>query len=281
MEAGNIAGALAVVGFSLNVHKFSRNLIKYIGSRGSRFEWGVKVTKVFRDRKGQISGLQVNNNEIIRSAHYVISPGAYGNRILSGFRSENKIAGVAGMWLSMPDNTEMKLDRPLKICRKGFAANGAAEGANIIGGTDIYGNPIIHVSSGHGFINVDPAKLDDEQLHELLPVVHETAQQYFPKQYSKAQELEGFATQIRFCLRPWTSTGLGLFEVAPTVNGGKAIVTGGHNTGGFALSPSVGQAVLAALTGYHHRMHTLYDPDRFSNFNGVSESRPAFTETDV
>lgn len=281
LEAGNIAGALDVVGFSLNVHKFSRKLIKYIASRGSRFEWGVKVTKVVRDRKGQISGLQVNNNEIITSSHYVISPGAYGNRILSGFRSENKIAGVAGMWLTMPDNTEMKLDRPLKICRKGFAANGAAEGANIIGGTDAHGNPIIHVSSGHGFINVDSAKLDDEQLHELFPVVHETAQQYFPKQYSRARELEGFATQIRYCVRPWTSTGLGLFEMAPSVDGGKAIITGGHNTGGFALSPSVGQAVLAALSGHHHRMHTLYDPDRFSNFNGAIESRPTFAETDV
>lgn len=281
LEAGNIAGALDVVGFSLNVHKFSQKLINYIASRGSRFEWGVKVTKVFRDRKGQISGLQVNNNEIIRSSHYVISPGAYGNRILSGFRSENKIAGVAGLWLTMPDNTEMTLDRPLKICRKGFAANGAAEGANIIGGTDTHGKPIIHVSSGHGFINVDPAKLDDEQLHELLPVVHETAQQYFPKQYSRAQELEGFATQIRYCVRPWTSTGLGLFEVTPSVNGGQAIVTGGHNTGGFALSPSVGQAVLATLSGRPHRMHTLYDPDRFSNFNGATESRPNLAETDV
>lgn len=281
LEAGHIAGALDVVGFSLNVHKFSRELIKYIASRGSRFEWGVRVTKVLRDMKGQISGLQVNNNEIIRSSHYVISPGAYGNKILSGFRSENKIAGVAGMWLTMPDNTGLKLDRPLKICRKGFAANGAAEGANIVGGTDTHGKPVIHVSSGHGFINVDRTKLDDEQLHELLPVVHETAQQYFPKQYSRAQELEGFATQIRYCVRPWTSTGLGLFEVAPSVNGGKAIVTGGHNTGGFALSPSVGQAVLAALSGHQHRMHTLYDPDRFSNFSGTTESHPTFAETDV
>ena len=281
LESGYIAGALAVVGFSLNVHKFVRKLIEYIASRGSKFEWGVKVTKVLRDRKGQISGLQVNNNEMIRSSHYVISPGAYGNRILSGFRSENKIAGVAGMWLTMPDNAEMKLDRPLKISRKGFAANGAAEGANIIGGTDTHGKPIIHVSSGHGFINLDPAKVDDEDLHELLPVVHETAQQYFPKQYSRAQELEGFATQIRYCVRPWTSTGLGLFEVAPSVNGGKAIVTGGHNTGGFALSPSVGQAVLAALSGHRHRMHTLYDPDRLSNFNRATESYPTFAETDV
>lgn len=281
LEAGNIAGALDVVGFSLNVHKFSRKLIKYIVSRGSRFEWGAKVTKVLRDRKGQISGLEVSNKEIISSSHYVISPGAYGNRILSGFRSENKIAGVAGLWLTMPDNAETRLDRPLKICRKGFAANGAAEGANIIGGTDTHGKPIIHVSSGHGFISLDPVRVNEEQLRELLPVVHETAQQYFPKQYSIAQELEGFATQIRYCVRPWTSTGLGLFEVAPSVNGGTAIITGGHNTGGFALSPSVGQAVLATLSGHQHRMHTLYDPDRLSNFCGATESRPTFVEIDA
>lgn len=281
LETGNISGALDVVGFSLNVHKFTLGLIKYIKNRGSRFEWGVKVTKVLRNQQGQISGLQFNNNEIIRSSHYVISPGAYGNKLLSGFRSENKIAGVAGMWLTIPDNAKMTLDRPLKIARKGFAANGAAEGANIIGGTDAHGKPIIHISSGHGFINVDPAKLDGEQLHELLPIVHETAQQYFPKQYMKARELGGFATQIRYCVRPWTSTGLGLFEVTPSFNGGKAIITGGHNTGGFALSPSVGQAVLAALSGHQHRMHTLYDPDRFSNFHAVPELSPVFAEIAV
>ena len=281
LEAGNISGALDVVGFSINVQKFSRALIKYITSRGSRFEWGVQVTKVLRDRQERISGLELNNKEIVRSPHYVISPGAYGNRILSGFRSENKIASVVGMWLTMPESTETKLDRPLKISRKGYAAKGAAEGANVIGGTDSHGNPIIHVGSGHGFISVDPAKLDSEQLHELMPAVHETAQQYFPRQYLRAKEQGYFEAQARYCVRPWISTGLGLFEMAPSVNGGLAIVTGGHSTGGFAQSPSVGQAVLAALSGHQHRMHTLYDPDRFSDFHSAHELRQAVAQAEA
>jgi D-amino-acid dehydrogenase len=57
-----------------------------------------------------------------------------------------------------------------------------------------------------------------------------------------------------------------LFETVPTAGGGLAIITGGHNTGGFAQAPSVGQAVIGALAGRHHPMHVLYDPFRFTDF---------------
>ena len=51
-----------------------------------------------------------------------------------------------------------------------------------------------------------------------------------------------------------------------TKYGGKCIITGGHNTGGFAQSPAVAQAVLAAIQGRKHGMHHLYHPDRASAF---------------
>ncbi|WP_217189303.1 hypothetical protein [Streptomyces buecherae] len=69
-------------------------------------------------------------------------------------------------------------------------------------------------------------------------------------------------------MRPWTATSLGLYHVearqprtAPQ-QGGLFIVTGGHNTGGFAQSPAIGRAVLASVCGASHPMHTLYHPDR-------------------
>jgi D-amino-acid dehydrogenase len=170
------------------------------------------------------------------------------------------------MWLTLPE-LETGLDRPLKISRQGFAANGAAEGANVIAGTDAQGKPAIHISSGHGYLGTEPAGFDCGHLDDLARAVDETARQYFPRQYKLACECGMVPLPHRYCVRPWTPSGLGLFEMAPSVDGGLAIVTGGHNTGGYAQAPSTGQAVVAALAGRPHPMHVLYDPARFTSFN--------------
>jgi glycine/D-amino acid oxidase-like deaminating enzyme len=278
LEAGHISGVLDVVGFSVSVQKFSRALGDFITRRGAKLHWGKSVNRVLRDNHGRVTGLQLTDKSVLKSSNYVICPGAFGNRMLAGFRSENKIAAVAGMWLTLPDRIDLRLDRPLKVSRKGFAASGAAEGANVIGGADQYGNPIIHISSGHGFLGADPTKLAPEQLFDLTRAVHETAEQYFPQQYAWASERGYLDGPARYCIRPWTPTGLGLFETTPSVNGGLMIVTGGHNTGGFAQAPSVGLAVMAALGGIHHPMHALYDPDRFGEFHAIQEESLARAE---
>ena len=64
----------------------------------------------------------------------------------------------------------------------------------------------------------------------------------------------------RACVRPWTATGLGIFESTGTDRDGSFIITGGHNTGGFAQAPAVAMAVLAAIERRSHPMHTLYHP---------------------
>jgi D-amino-acid dehydrogenase len=63
-------------------------------------------------------------------------------------------------------------------------------------------------------------------------------------------------------VRPWTATGLGIFESTRTDQDGSFIITGGHNTGGFAQAPAVAMAVLASLERRSHLMHTLYHPNR-------------------
>jgi glycine/D-amino acid oxidase-like deaminating enzyme len=265
MEAGMVAGALEVVGFSLNVQKFARALTAYLIERGTELQWNTKVTKILRDGQGHVRSLQLESGEAVTASHYVVSPGAFGNDLLSGFRAENKIAAVAGMWITLP-NPGPGLDRPLKISRKGYAAGGAAEGANVIAGTGLNGESVIHISSGHGYIGADPVVSDSAHLDDLTRAVDETAQQYFPRQYRLAYERGLLRETKRYCVRPWTSSGLGLFETVPTAGGGLAIITGGHNTGGFAQAPSVGQAVIGALAGRHHPMHVLYDPFRFTDF---------------
>jgi D-amino-acid dehydrogenase len=70
----------------------------------------------------------------------------------------------------------------------------------------------------------------------------------------------------RFCVRAWTASSLGILEIVKKADGGILVVAGGHNTGGFAQAPVVAEAVLAALQGKHHLMHTLYQPNRLRVF---------------
>jgi len=274
VQAGFVTGALEVSGFSLNVQKFGLALMRWLKAQGANLAWDTKVEQVERDRFGRVTGLRLASGDVVTAQHYVLSPGASGNGLLAGFRSENKIASVVGMWMMLPDDSP-RLERPLKISRTGFASAGAAEGANVIAGTDAQGRPIINVSSGHGYIGVNPGNPAVWQLAELARAVDETAQQYFPTKYRLAKAYGLNATGHRYCIRPWTPSGLGLFEIADTAHGGILVITGGHNTGGFAQSPSVAQAVVAALRGTAHPMHVLYHPDRFTDFIATDADAPA------
>ena len=64
------------------------------------------------------------------------------------------------------------------------------------------------------------------------------------------------------CVRPFTCTGLGVFEVLGTARGGRLVIASGHNTGGFAQAPAVADAVAGTLEGRPHPMQALYDPER-------------------
>lgn len=264
VDQGQVAGAFEVVGFSLNVQRFGRALVAYLADRGSIFHWDARVDAVRRDELGRVSGIEVGGEPQVAD-HYVLSPGAYGRELLRGFESHDAIAPVVGMWITLP-NTAPKLDRPLKISRSGFAATASTEGANVIAGRDPKHGEVIHVSGGHGYVGIDRGDLDPQGLSDLARAIDETARQIFPSKYAKAVELGMIPEHKRYCIRPWTPSGLGLFEAAETARGGLAIVTGGHNTGGFAQAPSVARAVVAALRGEHHPMHSLYHPQRYRAF---------------
>lgn len=268
VDAGEIAGAIEVVGFTVNIHKFSKKLLNLLEQTGAEFHWNSRVERVER-QAGVVCGL-VTENGFIEADHYVLSPGAYGNGLLRGLQCENKIASVIGMWLRLP-NLEPKLNASLKITRSGYAADSAAEGANVIVGVDEHGNSIIHVSSGHGYVGENPNNISAAHIDDLFRVVEETAQRYLPSYYAAAQKSGLLRESIKYCVRPWTASGLGLFETTQTAAGGLLIVTGGHNTGGFAQSPSTAYAVLSALRGEAHAMHRAYHPNRLNSFLDHSE----------
>ena len=79
-------------------------------------------------------------------------------------------------------------------------------------------------------------------------------------------------SDISYCVRPWTPTCLPVFESKNTRLGGKAIVFGGHNTGGFAQSPAFAKAVVDTITGKANPIQRLCHPERLSAFYGDLES---------
>ena len=261
LETNAIAGALEVVGFSVNIHPLVDCLIAYLASKGAEFHWQVKIDGIERDRRGLVKGLKAASQNI-EACHYVISMGAYSQGLLAGFSSADAVAPVIGLWLAIPNMTP-QLDCPLKIRRAGFASEGAAEGANAVPGIDRDGRPVIHVSSGHGYIGFDNESRHYRDVMGLGRAVEETARNIFPKARWMADTLNAVNREgRRSCLRPWTATGLGIFESTETNRGGLFIITGGHNTGGFAQAPAVAMAVLASIERRSHPMHNLYNPKR-------------------
>ena len=245
VHRGNLAGALQVVGFSLHVHKLGWALLRSLEKAGAAIHWSTPVHDVVRDEAGAVAGVRVEG-QVLSAEHYVLSTGSTGSRLHQGLVSEGQIAPVVGCWLTLRAEG-CPLEKPLKLSRTGYAAEGAADQANIIPGKDSEGNPVIHVSTGHGYVGLDSSEVSETHLAELSKIVHETAAVLFPSEYEEQQKEGSLPKVERYCARPWTATGRGVFEVVKARGSGKLVVTGGHGTGGFALAPWVAQAVRETL----------------------------------
>lgn len=257
---GKIAGGVNVAGFTVNAHKFMRQLIDRLEARGVRFRWGSRARQLVFDDLGRVAGIRFADG-VAAAENVVISPGAYCDGILRGTSSQGRICGVIGAWLRLP-NIDWGLRNSLKLSRMQHIT----EDANITVATDANNEPILVIGSGYGYTGTDVSNIDQRLLKLMYEGLIDTARQYFPEAHRKAVESGQLEQGLKYCVRPWTATSLGLFEVIPTSNGGYCVVVGGHNTGGFAQAPACGRAVIAALRGEGHIMHTHYHPDRCSDF---------------
>lgn len=260
VEAGHIAGGVLVVGFTINAHKFMRQLLDRLQGFGAEFSWNTRVDKIEFSEAGKVDGVRAGSQKLY-AHHYLLSPGCYGGSVLTGTKSEAKIHGVLGAWLRLP-NTQPMLELSLKLARK----NHITEDANITVATDEAGEPIMIIGSGYGHTGIDPGNIDRALLFQVYGGLVDTAEKYFPRAYKSAVAGGSLERSLKYCVRPWTSTGLGIFEILPSKGGGTCVINGGHNTGGFAQAPSIGRAVLAAFEHRDHPMHTHYHPDRAPNF---------------
>ncbi len=260
VDGGHVAGGVEVIGFTINAHKFMRLLLERLEAKGVRTHWNRRAQHLVFDGRGNVAGVRLSDG-MLTTENVVISPGAYGSTLLKGTASEGKINGVLGGWLRLP-NIDSSLRNSLKLARKGHVT----EDANITVATDEQGEPIMIIGSGYGYTGLDATNIDARLLKVMYEGLIDTAQKYFPAAYDAAMAAGDLESQLKYCVRPWTSSSLGVFEAIPTAASGHCVITGGHNTGGFAQAPAVGKAVAALLGGKAHPMHTLYHPNRATAF---------------
>jgi glycine/D-amino acid oxidase-like deaminating enzyme len=267
------AGGVLVRGFTLNVHDFMAQLLDELEKAGARLAFDERVETALRDRANRVAGVLTARGNFHRAHHYVVSPGVHGEDVLANTESAGQIHGVLGAWLTVP-NLRPRLEHSLKVARRGHVA----EDANVTVARDEHGAEVLVFGSGYGYTGADPANIDRAELSAIHAAIADTARRLFPRAHAAADITPG-DPDARFCVRPWTASNLGLFETLPAANGA-FVVSGGHNTGGFAQAPVVAEAVLDALAGRPHPMHTLYHPRRARHVLGdLPATPPALTET--
>lgn len=267
-QDGLLAGAIMVRGFTLNVHKFTQNVLSYLEKAGATFQWNSKVENVLRNKDNKITGL-LAKGVFLQADHYIVSPGIYGEHLMRGTACEGQIHGVLGAWLEIP-NADPAINHSMKLARKGHIA----EDSNITVARDENGTNSLIIGSGYGYVGDFKSKwyqspdIHQDELDALYAALDDTAAAYFSSDIGGDGELDQsqVAANHKYCIRPWTPTSLGLYHSEETQQNGSLIFTGGHNTGGFAQAPVIAQAVLETLRGKKHKLHDYYHPSRHANF---------------
>jgi D-amino-acid dehydrogenase len=256
-DTGAICGALEIRGFTVQIHALVAQLVALLEDKGVEFRWGARAERFVRADDGTVLGAEVGG-QMLEANHYVVSPGIYGGGLLDGFQSRSLLHGVLGAWTTLP-HVGGGLSRSVKLKRSAELN----EDVNVTVATRRDGQPILILGSGYGYVGRQPDRLCPAELQRMYDQLDQIAARFFPDAYRAARDSGMLAAGKRYCIRPWTPTGLGVFEVQPARDG-MVIVTGGHNTGGFAVSPVVADAVSAALAGEVVDMHWRFHPRRLS-----------------
>jgi glycine/D-amino acid oxidase-like deaminating enzyme/folate-dependent phosphoribosylglycinamide formyltransferase PurN len=258
-ELNHLSGGITVEGFTVNIHPFVAKLIDRITGFGGEFLWNCEVQGIQRNSLGEVTTLESKSGHL-EADHFVVSPGVTGDVLLRGTACENLVQGVLGVWLQIP-NLHPQMQHSIKIHRRAHLV----EDINVTVAKDAEtGEDILVFGGGYGYVGLDRPRQDCPELIALFNELEEVARIYFPRGYAVAQE-RGImypGGNRKFCVRPFTPTGLGLFEMIPTASGGHLIITGGNNTGGFAQSPAIARAVWRAVVGEQDPIHVLFHPDR-------------------
>ncbi|GAB0133347.1 hypothetical protein EsDP_00001759 [Epichloe bromicola] len=262
-ETDHLAGGIVVDGFTVNIHLLVAKLMDHITALGGEFVWNCKVQNIQRNPNGEVTMLKSEMGNL-EAHHFVVSTGTTGNALLNGTACENLVHGVVGVWLQIP-NLDPQMRNSMKIHRRAHKV----EDINITVAKDAEtGEDMLVFGGAYGYVGLDRPAPDSPEMKALYDELEEVARIYFPRGYAAAMARGPAAAAMypgghrKFCVRPFTPTGLGVFEMIPTAGGGQLIITGGNNTGGFAQAPAVARAVLRSLAAEDDPIHVLFHPDR-------------------
>ncbi|CAG5152434.1 uncharacterized protein ALTATR162_LOCUS2769 [Alternaria atra] len=260
-ESGHLVGGITVDGFTVNIHLFVTKLVEHITALGGEFLWNREVQGIQRNPEGEVTMLKSEKGDL-EADYFVLSPGTAKNALLNGTACENLVHGVLGIWLQIP-NLDPQMQNSIKIHRHAHKV----EDINITVAKDPETDEdILIFGGGYGYVGLDRPAPDSLEMKALYDELEEVARIYFPRDYAEAKRRGPMAMypggHRRVCVRPFTPTGLGIFERIPTALGGQLIITGGNNTGGFAQAPAIARAVLRSLMGEDDPIHVLFHPDR-------------------
>lgn len=256
VASGAICGALEVTGFTVQIHAFMRQLVQTLNARGVQIEWGCRAKRLVRDSENIVLGVEAGGNTR-KADHYVISPGAYGGELAEGFAGRNLLHGVIGAWLVLP-HVGGDLHRSAKLKR----AAELNQDVNVTVGTAANGLPTLTLGSGYGYVGGRPYQPEPYELNLMYQQLDEIAERFFPEAYAAALAA-GITRAKKYCVRPWTPSGLGVFE-CQRAESGVAILIGGHNTGGFAVAPQIAESVRSALVGQASDLHWQFQSRRLA-----------------
>lgn len=260
-DNGHIYKALAVKGFSVNVHRLGKFFISQIEKLGGKFNWNSEVFRLNRNSKGKIINLELKNGKVIDSEIVIFCPGAYGENILQETKAKGVVSSMIGMWLKIP-NASPSMNYPIKISRSGVGVPGPCESANIITGKDNNGENCIFISSGHGYVGFNQ-KIDKSYINQLGKGVIDVALKYFPNKIKESQsQLE---ERLTYCIRGWTPSCLGVFDIEEKEKGFMLLIAG-HNTGGFAQAPIISENVKKVIMNENSDMVFKYNSQRAKRF---------------
>ena len=231
-ESGHLAGGITVDGFTVNIHLFIAKMLDHIEAIGGELAWNCQVQAMQRNAQGEVTALQSRQGPL-QADHYVVSTGTTGHALLTGTACENLVHGVLGIWLQIP-NLDPQMRHSMKIHRRGHKV----EDINITVAQDqATGEDILIFGGGYGYVGLDRPAPDSPELWALYDELEDVARIYFPRGYAAAKARGPTAMypggHRKFCIRPFTPTGLGVFERLSTACGGQLVITGGNNTGGF------------------------------------------------
>ncbi|RMZ70942.1 FAD dependent oxidoreductase [Pyrenophora seminiperda CCB06] len=272
-ESDHLAGGITVDGFSVNINLFTAKMLNHIESCGGEFVWNCRVEAIQQNIHGQVIALQSQQGPL-QADHYVVSTGVTGHALLIGTACENLIHGVLVVWLQIPNlDDPQQMRHSMKIHRRG--RHNKVDDINITATQDpTTGEDILIFEGGYGcYVGLDrPAPaFDSPELETLYDELEDVARTYFPRGYAAAKSRVPAATMYpggglhrKFSIRPFTPTGLGVFDRLPTTRGGQLVITGAaaNNTGGFTQAPAIAQAVVRSFLEWHDPIHILFHPER-------------------